>query len=163
MAMTACSECKAAISTTAVACPHCGAKAAVLGNSSGIAILVAALFAAGLGSVMFIAILKTPTPPQKTAAQIKAKQVDEAHFQADVIKLRSLKASLKNPASFELVSAGRLSDGTLCATYRGTNSFNAVTTEYMAITAAGAYADYNVACAGKSGQDLSHIRHALTP
>ena len=57
MAMTACSECKAAISTTAVACPHCGAKAAVLGNSSGIAILVAALFAAGLGSVMFIAIL----------------------------------------------------------------------------------------------------------
>lgn len=162
MAMTACFECKAPISTTAAACPQCGARVVQRtgGNGSGIALLVAGGFAAVLG-IFFYSALKTPAPPAKTAEQVKVERAKEAQFQADALKVRALKATLKNPASFDLVSAGRLSDGTLCITYRGTNSFNATTTERTAITASGHLADYNTACAGQSGENVESIRHAL--
>lgn len=162
MAMTACFECKAPISTTAAACPQCGARVARHndGNGSSIALLAAGAFAAVLG-IFFYSALKTPEPPAKTAEQVKADRAKEAQFQADALKLRALKARLKNPASFDLVSARRLSDGTLCITYRGTNSFNATTTEQTAIAANGHLADYSTACAGKSGENVESIRHAL--
>ena len=50
----------------------------------------------------------------------------EAKFQADVISVRRLRANMKNPASFDLETAIRMDDGTLCLSYRGTNSFNAI-------------------------------------
>ena len=50
----------------------------------------------------------------------------EAKFQADVLAVRQLRANMKNPASFNLDTAIRLDDGTLCLSYRDTNSFNAI-------------------------------------
>lgn len=162
MAMIACHECKALISSTAAACPHCGASVVRIsgGNDRGIALLVAGAFAALLGSVFYSA-LKSPEPPAKTAEQVEADRAKEAQFQVDALKLRALKASLKNPASFDLVSVVRLTDGTLCLTYRATNSFNAIITEQRAIDADSRLADYGKACTGKTGVNLSYIKHAL--
>lgn len=160
MAMIACHECKALISSTAAACPQCGAKAKK--KTSVVAMLVAGMFAIGVGGMIYSSA-QTPAvqKPVKTAEQIKAEKEKEAQFQADALKVRALKASLKNPASFELVSVVRLNDGTLCLTYRATNSFNAIITEQKAITVASKFADYGKACAGKTGENLSYIKHAL--
>lgn len=54
-----------------------------------------------------------------------------------------------------------MDDGVLCVEYRATNSFNATITEHKAITKAAAFADWNKACGGKTGKDVSYLRHAL--
>lgn len=162
MALTTCPECKGTVSTAAAACPHCGARTIKSqDNGKTTAALVTLGFAIVLGSVIYVTALRPSAAPAKSPEQSTADRAKEAQFQADVLKLRALKATLKNPASFDLVSAGRLSDGTLCITYRGTNSFNATTTERTAITTSGNLADYSTACAGKSGENVEYIRHAL--
>jgi hypothetical protein len=104
-----------------------------------------------------------PLPaPVKTAEQLKAEQIREADFQNSVQKLRALRASLKDPSSFELVQAARRPDnGTLCVTYRAKNSFNATIVERNAIAKNGVLQDFNAACAGKKFEDISYIRQAL--
>jgi hypothetical protein len=76
-------------------------------------------------------------------------------------RLRALKASTKNPKSFELHGATLMSDGTLCVEYRGTNSFNAVVPGHTAITAAGALVPWSEHRAGKSGRDFLYARQAV--
>ncbi len=161
MALVTCRECKAQISDTATTCPQCGAKAKK--PTSRFTLFVGGLLAIGIAGAIFGGNDKpAKTAPPKTAEQIKQDQEKEAAFQADVSKLRALKGALKNPASFELVQAGRMADKTLCVVYRGTNSFNAVTTEQKAITADGKLADFNKACAGKSAAlDVTYAKHAL--
>lgn len=158
MALVQCHECKAQISSDAKKCPQCGAKQK---RSVG-------WIAKGFGAILVIAMVKCsydqsvrPPPPPKSPEQVKAEAEAEKVFQADVIRIKVLKASLKNPASFELVSAVRLANGTLCVEYRGTNSFNAITTESVAIVGPTERGAWNKHCAGKSGSDVSHIRHAL--
>lgn len=63
---------------------------------------------------------------------------------------RAIRDMLKNPASFQVVSALLLGDGVLCLTYRATNSFNAVTTEVAAVRRDGSTGDWSRDCAGKS-------------
>jgi hypothetical protein len=41
---------------------------------------------------------------------------------------RDVQTSMKNPASFDLAPAVIQPDGSVCMTYRGTNSFNAIVT-----------------------------------
>lgn len=161
MALVTCKECKAQISDTAATCPQCGAK--VKKPTSRLTLFIGGLFAIGIAGALFGGNDKpTKAAPQKTAEQIKQDQEKEAAFQADVSKLRALKSALKNPASFELVQAGRMADKTLCVVYRGTNSFNAVTTEQKAISAEGKLLDFNKACAGKSASvDVTHAKHAI--
>lgn len=76
----------------------------------------------------------------------------------------ALKKNMKNPASFELVSALRMDDGTICYEYRGTNSFNAVITSFYVLrpkTGSASVADWNRYCAKKSGIDYSYAREAV--
>ena len=63
--------------------------------------------------------------------------------------------------SYELVDAALMDDGTLCATYRGTNSFNAVITENKAIAKNLKIVEWNRFCAGKSGTDMKYAQQAL--
>lgn len=158
MAMISCPECKAKISSSAAACPQCGAKRPK--PTSRLTIFIGGLFAIGVAGAVFSH--KEPPPPvSKTPDQIKAEQQANAIFSDAVNKARALKASLKNPTSFELVKLGKLSDGTLCVVYRGTNSFNAITTEQKAISPIGAFVDFNKSCAGKTSEDLTHVKHAM--
>jgi hypothetical protein len=111
------------------------------------------------------------TPGDKARAAESAKQAElgkaaaEARFQTAVMYARAIKASMKNPASFELVSAARMESGALCYEYRGTNSFNAVVPNFTVVPpnakpVSGAAA-WNKHCAGKSGDDLSAISYAM--
>jgi hypothetical protein len=59
-----------------------------------------------------------------------------------------------------------MKDGNLCISYRGTNSFNATVLDRAVIdpkTVAGSTEDAVIAkyCAGKTGEDISSIRHAI--
>jgi hypothetical protein len=106
---------------------------------------------------------KTPTAPDSPEV-VAAKAISEKHFQEVVRVAKSLKSSAKNPASFELASAFRTADGTLCLSYRATNSFNAVVPGYAAATKGrietGA-APWNSRCANKTGEDFSYARLAI--
>lgn len=158
MALKKCKECGAQVSTDAKQCPQCGAKVKKPIGVFGIIVL----------GLMVVVVSKcvmdqTNRPQQaaKTPEQIEREAKNEAEFQADVAKVRALRSAMKNPTSFELVSAIRMDSGVLCVTYRATNSFNAVITESKAITPAGGFADWNKACAGKTGKDVTYLRRSL--
>ena len=175
MAIVKCRECGKDISTDAKNCPHCGVAKPAPPSKAGNYIKLA------VGAVLVIAMVRcinenedrktnadaerqrieaTKTPGQK-AAEVAAKAKSEADFQSVVARLRSLKASTKNPASFELVEAWLMDDGTACVVYRGTNSFNAVVTESKAISKDMKVVDWNRFCGGKSGTDMKYARQAL--
>jgi len=158
MALVKCKECGSQVSTDADRCPQCGAKPKK--KSSIGKIIVLALVVIGVGKCAMDQ-RNLPQQASKTPEQIEREAKEEAAFQADVAKVKALRSSMKNPASFQLVKAIRMESGVLCVEYRGTNSFNAIVTEQKAITPAGAFADWNKSCAGKTGKDVSYLRHAL--
>ncbi len=158
MALKKCEECGAQVSTEAESCPHCGAK---VKKSMGIGKVLALFILVFAVAKCAVDDGKKPQQPAKTPEQIEREAKEEAAFQADVAKVKALRAAMKNPDSFQLVSAIRMDSGVLCVEYRATNSFNAVITEHKAITPAGALADWNKACGGKTGKDMSYLRHAL--
>jgi len=86
---------------------------------------------------------------------------DDADFQFAVTAAKAVRASLKDPASFEVVRAGLIDGGALCLEYRGKNSFGAVTVERIAVTRAGRKGDWNKECGGKSGEDMGRIKYAM--
>ena len=104
------------------------------------------------------------------AAKKAKDDIDNAKFYRDVAVVRQLKASMKNPASFELEEAIRMDDGTLCISYRARNSFNAVIPGEAVITKDRIYTSDNRSsfaaqnkklCANKSGRNMIHIRVML--
>lgn len=107
-----------------------------------------------------------PKSPAPTAAEIASEQ----EFQRAVMLTRRLRDSMKNPASFQLESAIKMADGSLCLTYRATNSFNAIVLGRTVVTAAGAAASndgalfpklWNQHCGNKTGSDITYLRRAL--
>ncbi|MBF0185488.1 MAG: zinc ribbon domain-containing protein [Magnetococcales bacterium] len=75
------------------------------------------------------------------------------------------KESLKNPSSFQIVSAFLVKDGTICCRYRATNSFNAIVLEAFVFTPDGKYSSsadedklislWNKRCANIKGTDVT--------
>jgi len=175
MGMVKCRECGKDVSDKAKSCPHCGVVKPAPESKLG------SYLKLGLGAVLVIAIVKcvneredrnsqasaekqqieaSKTPVQRAQEEVeKAKK--EAEFQSVVSRLRALKASTKNPNSFEIVTAILMNDGTLCATYRGTNSFNAVITENKAVAKNLKIVGWNRFCGGKSGRDMKSAQYAL--
>lgn len=100
-------------------------------------------------------------PIVKTPAQLAYEAKQDAEFQFAVLGAKSVKARLKNPASFELVDAGIVDSGVLCVTYRSTNSFNAVVTEQIAVRRDLSISKWDNVCGNHSAVDMSHIRHAM--
>ena len=101
-------------------------------------------------------------------AEVKARE--EAEFQRAVLVAKSVKAAMKNPASFTLESAVLTDARAVCLTYRATNSFNAVVPGYAIGTPddklrAGSGSDlaaaWNKHCASKPGRDITYVRQAL--
>lgn len=160
MSIIKCKECGHPVSTTAKACPNCGA---TVKRPTG---RLKLLFAAVLAILVVKCVYDTqnaPQKPQKVATPEERKQQAERErlFQEDVRKVRLLKMNLKNPASFELVQAVRLENGTLCITFRATNSFNAIITEHKAIKPDNSLGEWNKHCTGHSGDNVTNIKHAL--
>jgi RNA polymerase subunit RPABC4/transcription elongation factor Spt4 len=160
MAIVKCKECGNEVSTKASNCPKCGAK--VKKPVSWIGYLIAG--AVGL-AIIKVVVNDNSTSSDKKLDTTKSESIridpKEAQFQMDVLKIRALKESVKNPASFELVQALRMTDGTLCVRYRGTNSFNAIVTEQVPILRTAKLGVWNTHCGGKKGEDITEIKAAL--
>jgi hypothetical protein len=115
------------------------------------------------------------TPEQKAhnakvyAQHKAAEELAERRFLEAARVARALKASMKNPRSFELVETLRMDSGALCFTYRATNSFNAVVPGHAvyhggSIVASGHdgfTARWNRHCGGKTGTAVRGLAYAL--
>ena len=175
MGLVKCSECGKEVSNAAKMCPHCG-----VANPAPPSRLELYL-KLGLGAVIVIGMVRcisdqedrkttaeserqrvvAAKTPEQRAWEVAEKAKSEADFQSVVGRLRALKAASKNPATFELADVTLMDDGTLCAEYRGTNSFNAVVTENKAIAKDLRVVEWNRFCGGKSGKDMKYARQAL--
>lgn len=161
MALIACRECKAQISTDAKACPQCGAK-----PSGGMSVFTAALILVVIAGVL--ASLgdhkETPPAPQKTEAQKLADAAREREFQTVVAGAKWIKGTMKKPETFELLSALMIDGKVICYEYKARNSWNDVREGYRVITD-DVNSDepkvWNKHCANKTGTDYSHARIAL--
>ena len=85
----------------------------------------------------------------------------EADFQFAVRAAKMVKASAKDPSSFEVVQAGLVPGGPVCIIYRAKNGFNAVTTEVIAVRRNMSKGNWNKECARSGLTDVSHIRKAM--
>lgn len=179
MGMTKCKECKSDISTSAKACPKCGA---VRKKTSLFTKMVTVLVVVVAGSVIWASNkgeaerqasaakeaqrIAAMTPAEradfeaKKAAEAKEKAEREATFQKAVNTARAVKSAAKDPSSFELVSLVVMSDKTECLVFRARNSFNAIVTDQRAFLN-GKSVDWNKHCGGKTGDDYSHARQAI--
>jgi hypothetical protein len=112
------------------------------------------------------------TPEQKAeeAAKKAKAAAEEAQWRAAVLAVRQLRSSMKNPDSFKLEEALRMDDGSLCLSYRATNSFNALVPGQAVITKKAFVTSdtrdrfapvWNKHCANKAGAVVTHMRHAL--
>ena len=107
------------------------------------------------------------TPPKNQVRPDPAKGAAEAAFLRDVLAVRELRNSMKNPKSFQLERAIRTADGSLCLAYSPSNSSNGP--GQAVVTAAGIMTsghkffrrEWNARCKGKTGEDLISIRQQL--
>lgn len=133
------------------------------------------LRAAALTVVLIVAVAAYYTPPAppepvQTPKEKARLSAEDALFKTNVLAVRRVRAGMKNPDSFKLEQVLRMADGTLCLTYRATNSFNA-TVPGRAVVAptGGAMVDgqtgfidrWNAKCGGKTGDDVTYLRTAL--
>jgi len=111
-------------------------------------------------------MVETPLTPEQIAAKKAKEEADTRVYSANMLALRRLKAAMKNPDSFKLEEALRMPDGSLCLTYRATNSFNAVVPGYAVVNPAGAIVTSNMdgfagrwnhACAHKAGDEVTYL------
>lgn len=166
MALISCKDCGAEISKTARTCPKCGAKQPR--RVGWVGMVVAAVLLYSIVRCSYDQNIKAESPPAapKTPEQQQQEQAEAAErakrakeeasaFAWDMARVVSLKGAMKNPASFELVEAGRMENGTLCLTHRATNGFNAIVTDRTAILSTGKMGAWNKDCGGKSGADIT--------
>ena len=107
------------------------------------------------------------TPPKNQVRPDPVKEAAEAAFLRDVLAVRELRNSMKNPKSFQLEKAIRTADGSLCLAYWASNLSNEP--GQAVITAAGIMTsghksfrrEWNARCKGKTGEDLISIRQQL--
>lgn len=112
-----------------------------------------------------------PPPPKLSPEEQAKKDADHARWVSQVLLVRALKKSMKNPDSFKVEDATELVDGTICISYRATNSFNAIVPGHAVVPLSGAIvtsddkgrfaARWNATCAKKAGRNIRHIRAAL--
>lgn len=163
MAVRPCKECGKPVSSKAKSCPHCGAEQPK--PTSRVSILIAGLtlFAILYGVANQNSEEGTQAatkPKEKTPAELQS----EREFQQVVASVRALKGSMKNPKSFELVEALMMQGPTLCITYRSTNSFNAVVTDYYVVSEKVSSSEpsaWNKHCAGKTGTSYAYVKNAI--
>lgn len=138
MSMFACQECGRQVSTKAATCPCCGANVAASGGGFG-AFLLAALIVGAISVFTFsgpseadkaAAAREAAIPPERRAAEAAEKARAERRFQNAAGVANVLKLSMRNPKSFELMSAqsdelGRV----VCLGYRAQNGFGGYSIE----------------------------------
>lgn len=150
MALINCHECKKQVSTEAKKCPSCGATVKIPKKpTSKIVIFFLGLLGVVTVTMMSIkssdtaaannaeaARIAAMTPEQhaqakaakdKLDAEVKAKNAKETEIKAlAVAGAKALKASSKDPVSFEFISIDTHPNSSVCYEYRAKNSYNAM-------------------------------------
>lgn len=175
MALIKCAECGHQISTDAKACPSCGAKPPK--RTSLLTWALGGLFAIGvIGAVANSGRSNNEATPAKALSPEEAKQAEARKLQeaGALHGARTLKASMKDPESFELKQLLLMTDGTACYTYRAKNSFNATLQSSAVLTQGKAMqflveskdgnrfvTTWNAKCAKATGDDLTSLVSGL--
>lgn len=128
MALVKCSECSSEISTEAKRCPKCGAK--VRRPAGPIGMVLAGLFLVAVFSSAYesddearVRVANEPTPEEKAAAELAAKQYSTRAAAARIVQT-AIKRSLYDPDSIKYVGLWVSDDADLvCADYRAKNAF----------------------------------------
>lgn len=137
-------------------------------------------FVAILGIVVVVVgLVFRPSPEeqlrneQARAQKMEQKRIEDEEnrrFTAELYAVRAVKRAMKNPDSFKLEAATRMSDGSLCIAYRATNSFNAVVPGMAVITKTRTVtsdsgslfvAAWKKTCEGRSGENAISLRTGL--
>lgn len=176
MSIIKCKECAGEVSSTAKACPKCGAK--VPKRTSMLTKLLALILIPG----MLLAVFSTNQQTEKlraeaaaidaslTPEQRAAKQEADERLNAGLLRgramVRLIKQNAKNPDSIKIESAFLTTAGAVCINYRGTNSFNAVVPGLMVLpsdassksaTAEQTPTAWNKHCAKTPGRDITSV------
>lgn len=162
MALVHCKECGKDMSSEAKSCPSCGAPPPK--TTSTATIVVGGFFTLFVVSWVYNATNSASTAGMSKPPPTPEEVQKEKNFQTVVAGARWIKKNMKNPASFELVSAGMVGNSAACYEYRGKNSFNAVVPNYRVITESvnsGDAKDWNKYCAKKPMTDFTYARQAL--
>lgn len=164
MSIITCTECGTGVSTSAKACPGCGASPRVLRRASGKKpidrkgkIIIATLAAAtviGLGSPQ---LMGSTAPPPKSAEELAS----DSRMRAAYLAVNALRASLREPESalFEKVGVDE-SAATVCLIYRARNGFGGMSRERVVFVdgdPSQRTAVWNKHCARSSLYDLTKI------
>jgi len=136
MALTHCKECRAEMSTSAAACPKCGAKPP---KRTSVLTWVVAVVLGGavLSAVMEGAGGKRPAAPepQLTEAQRRDKAQEDARWNLTRGTIKAVQPALREPESLQIEKVLVNQDGTkLCAVYRAKNGFGGMTREAVFAT-----------------------------
>lgn len=169
MALATCKECGGKVSTDAASCPHCGR---VPPKKPGAGTLfIGGIAAFVVGSMIVESNRQAPPSPApvRTAANVSpVASAPTPPTQADIEinqvlrGARAIKASIKKPESFELLSATMMPSKVICYEYAARNSFNDRVTEHFVLGAVGDTTKmWNRYCAGKSGTNYTHVRAVL--
>ncbi len=176
MALRACKECGAQVSTDAVTCPACGKpqKRQTMGCGAGLVLMV---LVGVLASTLVDSCDGQPAKterqekaankktPERTAQEMKESALDQAAYLA----ARALRDSMRNPERFS-VSEALAMDATnsACITARAENGFggmNVVQLVYaggpkptlLSSEDGGFSRAWNSKCAGQSGRDITRF------
>lgn len=182
MALVKCNDCGTDVSSSAKACPKCGAPPRkptsklhlVFAALVGMVVLscVTSMQDAGRASdekAAAAAKALASLPPEQKAALARAaadKERSDKKFSDGVVlaqlAAKTLKSRMRDPSSFQLAEATLLDDGTVCLAYRARNGFGGMAMERAAALADGAGivvnpAQYNKLCANRTGTDISRV------
>ena len=177
MAMIECKECKTQISDQAAVCPKCGAKNVAQRRKTS----AGTWFVGGLAAIIAVSCItsmesskverdriadkknaaEAAKSPAQKASEAAAVKHDAQEFTFAVTAAKAVKASRKDPTSFELVSAGVVDGGALCMTYRARNAFNAIVTEQVAIRRTYEIGQWNKDCAKHNVVSMNYIKQEL--
>lgn len=133
MALIACLECKNGVSTEAKTCPHCGAKVRKPSTPNPRWRWYALAFVV----VCVLAAMAKQGDPSTTHVKTAEEKKQDAQAVIAMMAAKDLKDSMKDPASFKLVSLVVKPDGAACYEYRAQNSFGANLPGYAVLSKLG--------------------------
>lgn len=162
MALTKCKECGTEISTTAKACPKCGA--APEAKTSVATWIIGALMVAGFASYISGNQSSKAALAARTPAQVEADQAEQQAYLAVLSMGKVIKKRMRDPSSLVWESIRANTDASvICMQYRAKNGFGGFSREITVLAdgrASSENKDWQRHCTtGLS--DFTHARKAI--